>query len=910
MPHLTGTDQTKVQTANQLYNAAIRLLQVCMSLGCLVSIENPARSWLWPLLALLVKSTHDPDFIAWFSGLESVYFDACAHGSSRDKRTKLLSTPGLFTPLAANCSQDHQHASWQPYRDEHGINFPTAAEAEYPKLLCDRMAQCVLSQAADMGVNPHFSPRLKDLLKMTMGTQSTKHPPLVPEYKMFVHTACAENNPAYKLLAAPFPTGAEDTEQPEPQEKPCKRSRTTYKYGVWHSPEEFLQRSSTGHHPMDHESALNQVTKDAIVKVVRSCPTKLAKERLAAVFQVRKVSQELKKQEDALKATMHPDVARCVSTKNILLFEHLLKQLDFWDLDVVNLLKFGIPLVGMQEPPAGYQKLLVPATMTVEELQNTAQWRRRCLMNSSRGFSCEEEQALLEATAAEVERGFLQGPYTQQELDVLLGEDWSLNPRFALFQGANNKIRVIDDAKQSGVNSAYSSMVKLQLQDVDYAAAMVLGAMQAASTSDVAILEWCGKTFDLSKAYKQLAVLPEHQKHAVVGFPVQGVWKLYKSISLPFGCTGSVYGFIRISQALWFIVSKILHAITSHYFDDFPTIERSEGCRVLTLAFSAVLDLLGWEHAKEGDKAQNFAPIFDLLGVTFDLKRMSGGFLQISNKVSRIEKLCAMLDRIHTSGTINPAKASEIQGLLNFAVSFYMGRGLKHLVSAFAPFAESQKAARTDQLKNLCAYAKALLHKQLPRLHSINWSGNPVLIFTDGAWEDGKATAGAVLVKDEIRLALAIEVPKILIDHWLKHAGSQIISQIELWALVALRWQKRELLRDCKIIEWIDNESARICSLKATSPSPTMQALARMLAYIDLEWPTNSWTERVCSYSNPADLPSRGRTAEACSRFNLVDGGTIDSLDELSAQLIQMHNNPYQAALSTQGTKTEHLGTK
>ena len=186
--------------------------------------------------------------------------------------------------------------------------------------------------------------------------------------------------------------------------------------------------------------------------------------------------------------------------------------------------------------------------------------------------------------------------------------------------------------------------------------------------------------------------------------------------------------------------------------------------------------------------------------------------------------------------------------------------------------------------------------------------GKPVVIFTDGAWEDGEATAGAVLVKDELRSAFAINVPKILIDHWLKHAGTQIISQIELWALVALRWHQRELLRDRRVIEWIDNESARICSLKATSPSPTMQALARLLAYIDLEWPTYSWTERVCSHSNPADLPSRGRTKEACSRFNLNDGGTIDSPEELSTRLIQMHHNPFQAALSLQGSKTEHLG--
>ena len=54
-------------------------------------------------------------------------------------------------------------------RSEHGVLFPTAAEAEYPSLLCNRMAQCVLQMAASMGVVPQVPQRLKDLLRMGMG---------------------------------------------------------------------------------------------------------------------------------------------------------------------------------------------------------------------------------------------------------------------------------------------------------------------------------------------------------------------------------------------------------------------------------------------------------------------------------------------------------------------------------------------------------------------------------------------------------------------------------------------------------------------------------------------------------------------------------------------------------------------
>eukprot|EP00435_Cladocopium_sp_Y103_P057714 s379_g20.t1 len=640
LPGLQGADTTKVELSNRLYNAAILLLMLCFTLGCLVSIENPARSWLWQLLAFLVHQTGHEAFITWYSKLESVYFDACAHGSSRDKRTKLLCSPGLLTGLAADCPGDHQHASWQPYQSNGTIVFPTAQEAEYPALLCNRMADCVQTAAAQLDVTP-----------------------------------------------------------------------------------EFLQKAEKVMHPMDQESFLHEATKTAIRKVVHTDPVALAKERLATVYRLRKLTDELRESEQNLKKSLHPDVRQCVNSKNISLFKYLLETLDFWDMGVIGLLCEGVPLVGLQDQPNGYQGMLVPASITEDELATTAPWRRRSLMESRKSASPEEENALLDATAEEVSRGFLGGPYSESEISVLLEtDDWSLNPRFVLFQGSNNKVRVIDDAKQSAVNSAYTSTVKLQLQDVDYAAAMVVFLMHEVSQSRFKTGRWLGKTFDLSKAYKQLAVFPGHQKHAIVGFPVKGSWRFYKSFSLPFGCTGSVYGFVRISQAIWFIVTRLLFAVTSHYFDDFPTLERAEGCRILSLAFSAVLDMLGWVHAKEGDKALNFAEAFDLLGVTFNLTSIPSGLLEVSNKVSRIEKLCQLLDQISSEGAISISRASEIQGLLNFAVGYYTGKSLKHLVSAFMPFAEVSHHSKQRELQALCSYAKLMLTTLKPRREAIGSS--------------------------------------------------------------------------------------------------------------------------------------------------------------------------------------------
>ena len=772
-------------------------------------------------------------------------------------------------------------------------------EAEYPPLLCSRMAECVLQSAARMNVVPSVQPRLKELLNLNLGHQTLRHEPLIPEYATVFQTDVPVQQESHKLLSAPLSQGHHGTEQPEvTQEHRSKRQRKEFKYGVWHTPEQFLARAEAVVHPMDNDSFLHEATKNAIKKVVRTDPLVLAKERLATVFNLRKLTNELKSQEETLKETMHPDVRRCTAPKNILLFEHVLRQLGFWDMEVVSLLKQGIPLVGLQAAPNGYREQLVPASITEDELLQSAAWRRKSLMCQSKRFKPEEEAALLETTAEEVAKGFLEGPYSEQEISVLLEtEDWSLSPRFVLFQGAGGKVRVIDDAKKSSVNAAYSSTVKLQLQDVDYAANMVLCLMSESAAADVPGDEWMGKTFDLSKAYKQLAILPAHQRHAVVGFPVNGTWRFYRSVSLPFGCTGSVYGFVRVSQAIWYIVTRLLSAVSSHYFDDFPTLERAPGCRVLSLAFSAVLDMLGWAHAKEGDKALNFAGAFDLLGVNFNLAWTPKGILQVTNKATRIEKLCALLDRIKSDGEITAAQASELQGLLNFAIGFFSGKALKHLVAAFMPYADRVSHSKSVELQDLCAYAKAMLTSLGPRTHSIMGDRRPILLFTDGAWEDGQASAGAILVDGNVRIGCIITVPDVLVAHWLKHAGEQIISQIELCALVAIRWYFRERLENRRLISWIDNEAARVCAIKASSPSPTMRALTRALADMEVAWPVFAWAERVCSFSNPGDLPSRHKLNEAMRRFNVSDGGVVDVTAELASTIIGLHERPFSAAL-------------
>ena len=65
-----------------------------------------------------------------------------------------------------------------------------------------------------------------------------------------------------------------------------------------------------------------------------------------------------------------------------------------------------------------------------------------------------------------------------------------------------------------------------------------------------------------------------------------------------------------------------------------------------------------------------------------------------------------------------------------------------------------------------------------------------------------------------------------------------------------------------KAIYWIDNDSAR------ASKSAAMFSLALVLSEVDNASPTLAWTERVPSYSNVADWPSRQEGEKALSLVN------------------------------------------
>ena len=916
-PDLSGADRLKVEQANKLYQFGVNVLRLCFELGILVSVENPLRSWLWGILTSFVLQTGDQQFIQWFAALKRVDFHACMHGSERDKRTRLLASPGLYDSLAVECDKTHSHKPWYVAARGRQLEFATALEAEYPRLLCQRMAHSMVQAAQDAMIALGPALTSAQQARHAWGTQTSRSKPLFCQFKQFVHLEKAVNEPSHVLLASPT-TGVQSTEmQPEVDDQNVnpKRARKMFKYGVQWEPNEFLQQAKQLRHPKDPQVALPVVLKEAVIHVLSNDPLQVAKHRLQVVLAIHRQANEYKDQERSLKESMEPTVSGVLGAKSICLWRKLLETTQFPDMDVVSLVTGGIPLFGAHSKPPNFPDDWKPATVSEEELLGSALWRRKALMGASvkSEFDEAQQEDLHLATMKEVELGHLAGPYSESEITNFFGTDrWLFNPRFILYQGEDRKVRAIDDCKRSGLNESFTTVFKLELYDVDTLACLLAAIadslakgtvefdMEDGSACKVDVHpkvtgdDWLGRTLDLSRAYKQLAISPESRPMNIIGYWYKDKWIFFRSNVLPFGAVSAVYSFNRVSRSLHHIFCKLLWCPCTCFYDDFPTVSPGASASVLSKALTAVLNLLGWDHAQVGSKALDFAADFNALGISVQLKQLHRGSFVLANKEGRIDRICRMLDQIEQAGTISKSRAAEVQGHLNFAGGFFTSKALKFLVSSFGRLADVPKLMGQEDLVLLCRLAKSMLESMPPRSYDSRSFTEPCLIFTDGAWESDRATAGAVVYDPDSEQTSVFEVivPSDLVKLWQQDVGDQLICQIEMFAYVTVRYKLAGRLLNKVGLAWIDNDAARYAILKGNSDSFSLRALCRVNQQIELEAPSSIWYERVSSFSNPSDGPSRKMVSQTASLLGANECDAWVTPDHLVQAVLDLHSKP------------------
>ena len=839
----------RLQSANKLYDFCFRVLAWALEAGAQITIEKPTNSWYWTILASQIRQCKDKLLKTKLVEMQSVVFDMCMHGGSRPKSTKLLCSSNDFQSLALTCDKSHEHLPWSVKWAKSGWLFSTHLESAYPAVLAERMAACFKQAAVGAGwvCMPPRVARVQALA--AQGRQHRRHQPLISEFA-FIRSMRRDEIPTTGCKAL------------QPPVEGVSSGSELCRVGFYRSPEQWVDEAVCLDHPMDSAAALPKITLDAIFKSFSSDQKSMALKRKIALMKAEILALKLEKDEEALHRSMPDWMQGVVHDKRILLWETLLRQSDYDDMEVVDFLKQGVPLVGTSDCPPCFETKVRPAVLTEAELRASAPDLRRGMMSRTLHQEPEHTAHLLDATKEELAAGFIQGPFTEEQVTAHFGHrHWLAIRRFIIKQG--QKLRPIEDCCEAHLNEAYAATIKLRLQDADFFVAMALEVARLSGGNPRAARPWVAKCLDLAKAYKQLPVASCHRDLAVIMVEEEdGSHSFYLSNSLMFGSTSAVFAFNRVSRSIWWLLTKVLHIPCSHFYDDFPMLVPEDMGAEADASASRFLSLLGWRHAKtgEGGKGHPFASRFDVLGMCADVTSLHRGTLVLSNKEGRAERIKDLLCMVSDEGRITRHQGQVLLGLLRFASGFYGGRTLRHVCADLNRLVFSRDHVTSQRLRVLCNLASEALTTLPPRTITYAASKPLVHVFTDGCWQDGFAGLGAVVFDCATSRGRVFQgrLPDNLVKAWLSEVGEQIIGQIELYAVLVIRGFLKDDLAGRRTVFWCDNEAARFGLIRNESHSRSMDVMLRAFAKIEDESLSFTWISRVPSASNPSDAPSRG----------------------------------------------------
>eukprot|EP00435_Cladocopium_sp_Y103_P001953 s3084_g1.t1 len=892
LPGLTGTNKVRVQQANKLYEFCQKVMFLCdqMNIPCIV--ENPEKSIFW--LTKFMKPA--PPSFRWH------VVHACMYGSKRLKKTGLLinfSAPNLHLL----CDGSHQHLPWthqvlvDPVTNKRVQQFDTAAEAEYPKPFCEALAVAFITELQLRGSVWPLEPRLQETaayLANHRQPRGLRSPVAISEFKHTVQLSF----PAHVELptdigasvAEPFsglPVGAKLIRFQHIQGKGDADAMKTALYGVFRTPEEFLEEALKLRHPFNIPVSNDLDNLESIAKVLQLGKLGVMKFRLQQLQKYRELADTFEEEENELRTGMHPDLRAIMSTKRLLLFRRMMEDAGIVDERLFEELKNGFRLTGQLEASGQFKPRFKPAELSVEELRKTSKWAKAAVVGSCKRVAENSEvaAAVWEETMVQLKAGWIKGPYLQAELDRKFPKGWVPSKRFGVVQG--NKVRAVDDVSEFLINSACGTGEQIVLQgldDVASAAKYMVGATDGAgliwlpspegehvccgnydsSWSDQELGDLYGRALDLKSAYKQLVRDPQDDWCSILAVwsPEDGDVRYFESIALPFGAVSAVNAFNRVAKSLRLILCRLFLLTNTSFFDDYCQLEFAPLRDSAWRTAEAVFHLLGWRIAMGDDKRAPFQKEFNMLGAVVDLTRSHEKIVTIANKPSRVEELLEYVKGLSVGTSFTETQLQSLRGRLLYAAGNTFGRCTQVAVQALGRVNRRGTGISLDEdaMKSV-KFAVETLASSLPReVHA--WKDEwPVLIITDGACEDeGRSvTHGAVLcdVSTNSFFFFGDHVPRVLVEEWTKSGKKQVIFQAELFPIWVAKVTWREVIRGRQVLWFCDNEAARSAMVRAYSPVIDSMQLVRSCAFEDVASQSSNWYARVPSKSNIADAASR-----------------------------------------------------
>eukprot|EP00435_Cladocopium_sp_Y103_P034728 s2383_g9.t1 len=734
--NLSELNRNLVLLGNIFLDRTVEICFLVFVFGGDFSIENPLLSLLWEtfLIQQLVADTR----------ALALDFDQCAFGAPSKKPTRLLCSTELMDVVCLHCPGDHQHEVLTGKLFDPSTGrwvYKTKAAQVYPWSLCASMAAAIFSMWRDPFGHLQASFRLT-----TPGADRKRALGSSKPWK-----GHRQAGTALKAQAAGYQ---------------LKRGAAKPLLEVEMEPGQAIQAALQIVHPFSMAVQLDVAEERALLSLSRPADVIVAeREQLLHFWHQRALAllpvsvQMIQQQPDpALRRLLLGD---CDAQQPVLgqvchiaLYAEMLQACNSVDQQLPQLLLNGFPIVGEIQRtnrwPA-YDK--VQKDIPVQEALRRA-WviRKKIIQRVASVPVTDNLKKIWEASLEDVHEGSCLGPFKcEEEITAFLKcDDWIPTQRFEVVQ--KNKVRGCDSATTNMINQVTKITEKLQLPSTDTNVAALRRLRSIKPDEGLA-----GWVLDERKAYRQVAVRPDHRKFSVICLkdPCSGLPNFFIMVGHSFGLVSAVYNYNRRSAAINEVLVSLFGLIAFSFYDD--------------------------KYGFEPHSRDSRCPT--ILGVTYNLEAM-----QLEIKPDRKVELNQEIDAILSTKLLDPGTAGKLKGKLMFGSSQLwgkVGRAFLRVISErqYLRFPLGHEFALDPPLTAALLHWKMLISDGPPRpIETVHEKLTDVVIFTDGFTPDPRSRedlpdrVGGVLVDRRLlapRQFTAV-VPESIKKRWLGRS-TQII---------------------------------------------------------------------------------------------------------------------------------------
>ena len=207
--------------------------------------------------------------------------------------------------------------------------------------------------------------------------------------------------------------------------------------------QDSIRRSLELVHPFDTCQQVPDHVLTAMFHVVTKGTDWIHEERVKRLRWLKRRAAELAPRELEFHRAMEPKVAEILQGKSLLLFDEVLKQVGYGDTNLVHDIAVGLPITGQGRDTGCFQPEFKPAQLTQDDLWKIAKYSQEEVKLKIPPHMAKREvqvdgrpvdvaQEVWASTISEVEKGWLQGPMSAEQVGAVVGNLWTPSRRFGI----------------------------------------------------------------------------------------------------------------------------------------------------------------------------------------------------------------------------------------------------------------------------------------------------------------------------------------------------------------------------------------------------------------------------------------------------------------------------------------------